>query len=277
MSKEVVFAGWSYTAGAGWSASAGQKSVLKEHPNLWVNLCHKNIQTLRAHTLVNLGQTGASNTEIFENVMHYMSARYKDIDTFFVQWTSAPRYNFNVGLELWDTSESMDGTQTRVHDVKLSDGTMWSRDYIRNLLDRLRVMHHLHWEILKIVKYTNIILSTAKALNIKNVFFINGICPWDKNYFVKLENTTPDHYTDFTKNTILQIDTRSDSDIQQLYHQIHSQYNELGGLNENHWINLYGSFYNQTTDTNYDNLHPGTQSNQLFYQIISNWLNKQTI
>jgi hypothetical protein len=273
MTKKVVFAGCSYTAGNGlYDSSNGVYPPAKTHPNLWVNLCHNNIKRIANNELLNIGQTGASNTEIFENVVSVLAQYQNQIDTIFCQWTAMPRYNFKVNLELWDAIEAIDSGSFRLYDVKLPDGTIWTRKYINDLLDRLKVMHHLHWEILKVVKYTNTICNLASAMGIKNVFYINGICPWDRNYFKQLHNVTPNTYTEFTKTTILNIDNRNDSDIHKLYQQIHMQYKQAGGINESQWINLYDSFFNQITDTNFDHVHPGTNSNQLFYQTITNRL-----
>jgi hypothetical protein len=183
-----------------------------------------------------------------------------------------PRYNLNVGLELWSTVEGTTGSLLFTHDVKLSDGTVYPRKYVIDLVNRFKTMHHLHWEILKLTRYTNIISTLANRIGIKNIFHINGLCPWDENYFVQLKNTEPENYTKFTKTAILNIDTRDDKDIYILYQQIHQQYKDVGGINESNWINLYNSFYNLTIDTNFDNQHPGTKSNEIFYQTIQSRL-----
>lgn len=273
--KSVVFVGCSYTAGNGWvdtDPDTSTKAEAKDHPNLWVNLCHTNIKQLKDLKLINLGKGGASNTEIFENTVRAMSEYGNDIDTIFCQWTAMPRYNFNVGFELWNTSESLHNLEARKHDVNLNNGDQYPRQYIVDLMNRLKAMHHLHWEILKVVDYTNIITRLSRLSGVKNVFFINGACPWDKNYFLELTNATPEDYTNFTKTEILNIHTRDDKDIYQLYQLAHKQYNDTGGINSSKWTNLYNSFLNQILDTNFDNLHPGTKSNKLYYQIIKSHL-----
>jgi len=272
--KSVVFVGCSFTAGTGWTdpdLTTSTKTEAKDHPDLWVNLCHQNIETLKQLELINLGKAGATNTEIFENTVRAISTYKENVDTIFCQWTAMPRYNFNVGFELWDTSESFD-THIRKHDVNLNKGDHWPRQYVVDLLDRLRSMHHLHWEILKVVDYTNIITALGHSFGIKNIFFINGLCPWDENYFIELHNVKPEKYTPFTKKSILNIDTRDDSDIYTLYHLAHAHYNKAGGINPSSWINLYHSFLNQRIDTNFDHRHPGLKSNQLYYQTIQSHL-----
>jgi hypothetical protein len=269
--KSVVFTGCSFTAGNGWTDCDPKISVItevKDCPDLWVNLCYKNIDTISQMELLNLAVGGSSNTEIFESTSKAIADYTSNIDTIFVQWTAMPRYNFNVGFESWDTQERLSAFENLSHDINLSNGDHYPRSYINDLLDRIRVMHHLHWEILKVVNYTNILTKIANCVGIKNIFFINGLCPWDKNYFVELNNTKPENYTPFTKTKILNLESRDDKDIHLLYKTAHSQYKSAGGINNSVWINLYNSFFDQTIDTNFDRVHPGTKSNQKFYQTI---------
>ncbi len=123
-------------------------------------------------------------------------------------------------------------------------------------------MHHLHPEILKIVRYINIIVRLCQIKNITPVF-INGICSWDKDYFVYLNNpqVKPENYTEFTKKFILDIDHKSDEEIYRLYNLIHQEYQSAGGIAPKNWVNLYDSWKRCQVDYNYDNNHPGKQSN----------------
>jgi hypothetical protein len=276
-----VFTGCSFTAGNGWIDAAPETSVtipVKDCPFLWVNLCKNNIQKFDALELINHGQGGASNTEIFQNTIEMMSTFGADIDTLFCQWTSMPRYNFTVGFELWNTAESLTGPEEfkNSHNINLNRGDRWTREYIDDILNRLKTLHHLHWEILKVVQYTNIISNLANKLKIKNLFFINGLCPWDKNYFVKLHDVLPEAYTGFTKKEILNIETRDDEDIYKLYELAHQHYQEAGGINLSQWVNLYDSFLENRIDFNFDNQHPGKKSNELYYLMVNQKLNNLT-
>jgi hypothetical protein len=270
MGNKVVFAGCSFTAGNGWADIAPEESLstaCEDSPHLWVNICHQEISRLNDLELVNIGQGGASNTQIFENSVRSISSLRDAIDIMFCQWTSMPRYNFNVGFELWDTTESLQGTDLRKHDINLNKGDQWPREYVKDLLDRVRVMHHLHWEILKIVDYSTILSNLAKQIGF-DIFFINGLCPWDNDYFTKLENVKPESYTDFTKKQILNIDSRDDQTIFKLYNLAHDHYQKAGGINHKQWINLYDSFIKNKIDTNFDLKHPGKKSNILYYNLV---------
>jgi hypothetical protein len=268
LTKKLVFAGCSFTAGNGWIP--GSHLECKDSPNLWVNLCRQYINKFQNLDLINVGQGGASNSQIFENAISALTEYHCDIDTLVVQWTSMPRYCWNVGLELWNTTETFTANNTRKHDHKLSDGTVYTRKYLQDLSNRLVATHHLHWEILKLLKYATIINRYCDKFDIKCVF-VNGICPWDKNYFVKLNNSMPSNYTPFTQKEILNIKDRSDQDIFKLYDKIHSDYNQYT-VRPAQWINLYNSFYQNRLDVNYDNTHPGVLSNQLFCQMVKEFV-----
>ena len=274
MSK-IVFTGCSFTAGTGWVDMAdpneSRKLECKNYPDLWVNLCATQIDQLKNLEVVNLGKGGASNIEIFANTVDAIGTFGAGIDTLFCQWTSMPRYNFDVGFELWTTREGLQRVTRSKHDVNLNRGDTWSRKYLDDLLDRFLVLHHLHGEIVKVVKYSSILQKLSQQLNIK-LYFINGLCPWDQNYFVKLSGVLPEEYTLFTKKQILNIESRDDEDIFKLYDIMHNDYAQAGGIDLSNWVNLYDSMKQNMLDTNYDNHHPGIKSNQLYFQQIKNFL-----
>lgn len=269
MTKKILFAGCSLTAGIGWHPLPVEESRSKSYfdcPELWTNLVHQSVDRFRNLDIIYKAVGGASNTRIFEMTVEAISAHGNDIDTVFCQWTSGPRYDFNIGFEQWSTHEGFLTNYHRrhKHDVLLSTGERYPRQYIIDFVDRFVTMHHVHWEIVKIVRYHNAIVDLTKQLGIKNVFFVNGLCPWDQNFFIKLSNVTPDRYTDFTKKFLLQIDCRTDEDIYELYHQAHQHYADAGGVDPKYWVNLYQSFWNSCQDRNFDNHHPGKLSNQLY-------------
>jgi len=273
--KKVVFTGCSFTAGVGWSKIDPVNGFAKDYPGLWVNLCHHEISKLKKLELINAGIGGASNTEIFEVTVKEIS-NHNDIDVVICQWTAMPRYKFSLGLEAWPTSETINSRASRSKfDVNFSNGTRWSRQYLNDLFDRFFILHHLHGEILKVVKYSNILKKLSKKFNIK-LYFVNGLCTWDQHYFVRLNNALPEDYTSFTKKTILEIESRDDDDIFKLYKNIHDDYDQAGGIDPVDWINLYDSMEKNRIDTNYDNSHPGTQSNQLYFQLVKKFLESNT-
>jgi hypothetical protein len=272
--KKLVVAGCSLTAGQGWTncknLNEWREFECKDSPYLWINLCHKSIKQFQNLELINVGVGGASNTQIFENTIDSLVEHHSNIDTLIVQWTSMPRYEWHMGLELWDTRETLTKNKSNKHDYRLSDGTVYSRKYLQDLVDRFITTHHLHWEILKVLKYANIINRYCDRFDIRCIF-VNGICPWDQDYFVRLNNVMPSDYTVFTQTDILNVKSRSDTDIFKLYRKIHDDYDQYP-LRCDQWINLYNSFLKNRVDVNYDGSHPGIRSNQLFCQMIVDYL-----
>lgn len=278
--KILLFTGCSFTAGTGWYSDSDihlvRSTPVPDHKDLWVNICHKKVYNFKELELINVGVAGFSNSEIFESTVENI-AKYGDkIDTIICQWTSGPRYNFNCGLERWDTSDRLTSKHNN-HDINLSNGITWPRDYIRDLLNKFLVMHHIHYEIVKIVKYSSILKKLTSQYDNMKIFFVNGLCPWDTDYFEKLTNFEPVQLTEFTKNTVLEIDHRCDNDIFYLYDKIHQDYDDAGGtiMNNEDWINLYNSLQDNQIDTNFDQSHPGTQSNLIYSKIIEEFFNEK--
>jgi hypothetical protein len=274
--KKVVFAGCSFTAGNGWLDVdyKDKENIIKEckdHANLWTNLCCTQIDQLKHLQYVNVGKGGASNSEIF--VLATKAIAEHDVDTLFCQWTAMPRYNFNVGFEFWRTGQGLHPTE-RSGGVNLTGGSSWNEQYIDDLLNRLLVLHHLHDEIVKVVGYCDILQKLANKFGIK-LYFINGLCPWDQDYFIRLNNVMPEQFTPFTKKQILNIESRDDADSFELYKRMHDDYDAAGGIDPKQWVNLYSSMQQQKIDTNYDHTHPGTESNQLYCKQVQQFLDNQ--
>jgi hypothetical protein len=276
--KKVVFVGCSFTAGTGWlDVDYNVKENLwiecKDHPKLWTNLCCTQIDQLKNLQAVNVGKCGLSNSEIFIATTKAITNYNSDIDTIFCQWTGMPRYFFSVGFELWSTGQGLHPNQ-RSGGVNLSCGHSWDKEYLNDLLDRLLVLHHLHDEILKVVTYCNTLQKLSNLFGIK-LYFINGLCPWDQDYFVRLTDVMPEQFTAFTKKEILNIDSRNDADSFQLYKKMHDDYDSAGGIDPKQWVNLYSSMEQQKIDTNYDYSHPGIKSNQLYFKQVKQFLDNQ--
>lgn len=259
----IAFTGCSFTAGYGWGESLDSKED-KDSPYLWTNICCKTVDQFYGLPSVNLSQSGASNTDIFEQAVQAISIHKDQLQYLICQWTSFPRYRLTPSLDKWITDVSINPNVVRrvQADINLGSGESWSKEYVNDLIDRFLVLHHLHPEILKIVRYTNIIADLCKAWNIVPVF-VNGLCGWDNNYFVNLQgpNVCPEDYTNFTKKNVLDIDSKTDEEIFRLYKLIHQDYEHAGGIDPCIWVNLYESWIRLQADYNSDSHHPGIKSN----------------
>lgn len=255
MSK-VLFAGCSYTSGAGFSLE-------KSEPGLWVNLLHQKNSQLQSLELVNVAHAGRSNSGIFLDALWNLTRdqyRYA-----VVAWTSMPRFELELGLETYDTHQVLiPNSPTRTHN--LNDVT-YTKDYLDSIRDRLTTLVHLHGEIRTLVYYVNCLAELADRLGTK-IFFVNAICPWDRDYFTCTTNAVPNQTTEFTQKIIINLNNRSDEEFWLLYNKIHDEYAAAGGIRPSHWLNLYDSLRQARIDVNEDGLHPGPQSNQLYFQLL---------
>jgi hypothetical protein len=249
--KKVLFSGCSYTQGTGFEEA-------NRTPKLWVNLLHQN-STLHNHQLICVAEAGRSNASIFNSTLYELT--HNKIDYAFVQWTSMPRYELQLGLELYSTKVFFI-PNAGLFDVNTNE-INYSKSYLEKIRDRFVTLVNIHYEILDLVRYVNILIKIAELSNTK-IFFINGLCPWDNGYFTQLNNAIPSDYTPFTK-TLINVGNRDDEEIFKLYNKIHQEYTEAGTIQESHWLNLYSSMLSTKIDTNNDNVHPGIKSNHSYY------------
>lgn len=257
-----IFVGCSMTAGDGFED-------LKDSDSLWVNLLAKNISALRQTKIINAGVSGIGNDKIFYNAVKKITEYQPKYA--FVQWTGYPRYEFSLGVETYPTRQRFSPVN-KVTEYRLHK-TFYPENYVKDLKDRFLSLHHPHYGIVQLIEFINTLIKLCTITGTK-IFFINGICPWDDGYFVKLDNAMPSSYTHYTQK-ILNIDSRSDEEIFKLYDKIHSEYQQAGSIQQSYWLNLYKSFLNCKIDTNSDNMHPGVKSNQIYFDFLKESLVNQ--
>ena len=255
----VAFVGCSFFAGSGLDSD----EILSE--NLWVNICHKRFAPFNKLKLINGAIGGSSNADIFKNSL-FLLTTIPDLKYLICGWTSMPRFNFNVGFELYDTNAGLHQHQSPIREYNTNNRETVTSEYIQNLSDRLRCLIHIQFDIADLVKYINILKYVAEKNGV-TLINVNAICPWDDGFFnIKAEGFTPTELTTFTQKEILQIDTRDDSEIYKLYELQHKMYSDAGGIHADTWVNLYHSHHLMAIDTGIDGHHPGIKSNLLFYK-----------
>jgi hypothetical protein len=179
-----------------------------------------------------------------------------------------PRFEIELGLELYNT-KCLFAPGKKFVDLEIN-GMTYPKSYLTKLRDRLLSAIHLHSEIYNLVYFVNSLVKLAELTGTK-LFFINGLCPWDNNYFTQLHDVTPNQYTKFTQE-LLSVNNRDDEEIFALYFKMHTEYNNAGNIQPTYWINLYNSFRSMQVDLNSDNNHPGLESNKIFSDLINSHL-----
>lgn len=258
----TLFSGCSFTAGSGFKEE-------KNNPELWVNLLHSYM--FSSTVKLNVSKGSRSNAGIFQDTVKAL-VNYP-VKYAFVQWTSMPRYELELGFELYPTSQYfIPNGRCRDHNTNQAN---YTEKYLSSIRDRFTSLAHDCYEIRNLIEYTNTIINLSKLTNTR-VFFINGLCPWDKDFFIKKTNVLPDQYTEYTQD-ILHIKSRDDLEIFKLYDKMHNEFNEAGGINEPLWLNLYESMRNNRIDVNDDCQHPGVRSNQYYFELFSTRLREESI
>lgn len=253
-----IFCGCSYVQGVGLE-------LLDRDPTLWVNTLHRSISELSSTRLINLGIGGNTNENIFMSALSAMTTQ-QDCKYVFVAWTSLKRIHLNPSVELYDTNLYLENS--RIADTNINPNITIPGSYVENIRDRFFDLNHVHYDLMKIFRYTKILSDLAEKLNI-NIFFINSLLPVDENYFVQVtsQSRVPFDTTPYTQK-MLNLDTRSDDEYFKIYDLIHNDYKNTQALNSN-WLNLDRGyrmcFY---LDKGNDHQHPGVVSNQTFANFI---------
>ena len=249
-----LFTGCSLTEGIGLE-------FIKDDPGLWCNILHQTHPTLNKLNIINLGVAGASNDDIFKNTVEGMLTNNPKYT--FVCWTEPYRTKVNPGLETYETSIFLHLASKFNRDVELNNVT-YTKNYIEDIKNRYFDLNHLHYEFLSVLNYCRILRTLAEYTKSK-IYFINGICEWDQNYF-NYTAVTPDKLTNLTKK-LIRVDNRDDAEIYEIYNKMHNEYQNTKGLSS--WLNLYQGFmYSFYLDKGNDNMHPGYHSNKEFAKFL---------
>ena len=263
MTKKVLVSGCSFTVGCGLDGE-------KNNPNLWVN------QLFDSSIVKNIALAGRNNHSIFVNtigeLMNY------DYDLVIVAWSVIPRFNFNVGLETYETLTRLTGD----YDININNYITFKKEWLKKIGDSLLKIHNDHWDIVSLISYVNALIKIHEIENTnKQIFFINTYGPWSDNFFEYKKLNQPNDLSDYEKY-LLDVETRDDNEIFDLYNKIHNDYQKYGGIKQCHWLNLYNSFEKMKVDNaSTIDLHPGIKSQELYSKylksILSTNLNSHNI
>lgn len=262
MNNCTLFSGCSYTSGSGFDLEHAQ-------PELWVNLLHNNVDQFKNTTLVNVSRGGRSNAGIFQDTV--TSLLKYNVKYALVAWTDMPRYELDLGCETY-ISRACFAPAGKFINHNLHD-IVYPKEYLEGINNRFTALANVHREIVNLLVYVNTLIDLAKLKNCK-IFFINALCPWDDNYFSKLDNVLPNQFTKFTQD-LLHTNTRSDQEVFEIYNKIHNEYAQTGGIHQDYWLNLNHSMRKLLIDVNGDGIHPGIKSNQLYYQLFVDQLTQK--
>lgn len=256
---KILFAGCSYVKGIGLE--------LQEHdPQNFCNV-FTNEYFQKNYTVANIGVGGSSNLSIYLSAS--LSMIQQKFDYVFVGWTSYPRYNLRLGFETYDFGKpiNINGGPLREWSWHTGHKLSYSYNWLNNFRKKYLLAHHAHFEAVEIMKYVTLLNRLAELEETK-LYFINNMCPWTPGYFERKLNFMPSELDTYTQQ-ILEVDSRDDSQIFELYDLMHNDFESVGGINSQKWINLYQSFNNTIVDVGNDQKHPGPLSHNKFGKFLA--------
>ena len=135
---EVLVCGASFVQGRGLDHQV-------EDPKLWVNQLINN--TFDSASINNTALVAKSNEWIFLETMSNLIK--KNYDLLIVGWAPIPRFNFHVGLELYDTTTKLDLSKS-AHNI--NNNVIVTGKQLSKIGDELLKIHNDHWDFLKLIK-----------------------------------------------------------------------------------------------------------------------------
>lgn len=247
---EVLVSGASFVRGHGLDHD-------KDDPKLWVNQLVNN--AFDSVSINNVAEVGRDNEWIFLEAMSNLIK--KNYDLLIVGWAPIPRFNFHVGLELYDTRTKLDATKT---EININNNMTITGKELSKIGDALLRLHNDHWDFLKLVKYVNSLVELQVNIRKKKIIFFNPHNDLPQDFFVKKNIKYPSELSKYEED-LLNVATRDDEEIFALYDMIHNDYQRYGGIHAELWANLYNPFINIMVDgAPHAKSHPGYQSQEIF-------------
>ena len=241
---KILVCGCSFSSGWGFDNGI-------DDTNIWPNILAKDLTA----EITNLSVTGCDNTEIFLNSL--TSIQNQTFDQIFVQWTSLDRIIVTPTAEHY-TMITKDNPGPDISDADY-------RQFYKVFLE-LNGMQ-AHWN--RFYKMVSILQ------NYKNVYFINGLLPWNQKLFDK-NTTLEDCAKDKFLSSLLQIESKWTPNLGQsewipepIWNNIKTQ---VQTLNLKKWINPFDSMQSMKVDQISNNdLHPGIESHRIFANCITEY------
>ena len=253
--NQALVTGCSYASGYGLRLE-------KDDPDMWAN---KLLLLIGANRIDNFAMSGSSNESIFHNTLACLLKT--EYDLVIVAWTSIPRYNFHVGLELYHKEQRLSPGGGSAFDINCNVKT-FKKKWVKKLINNLDQMHNDHWDYVRLIQYVNTLIHIQTTRNQK-IFFVNSLLPHSENYFMYKDITLPSELSDYNQK-LLNVDSRDDEEVFALYNMIHEHYRNYGGIQENFWLNLdQGSGTLQIDPISKDDPHPAYNSQEKFVEYLT--------
>ncbi len=240
----ILFSGCSFFYGA----------ALKDPATGVANIVAKELDA----NVTNVAIGGNNNDIIFLDALTEMTKNY--YDHVFVGFTSWPRWCFFPELDyysqMWPLSP---GDESGLWLDTLASNEGLRTKHRQELQDVLMLLNHDWHNVMQVVKFVNILATYP------NITFVNTLCHWDLGFFEQFkllegETVLPSTLTPYTQK-LLNVDNRDDTQINQLLQvNMISEFNKIGHIHADRWLNLYNPWSKNRIDLATDGKHPGPLS-----------------
>jgi hypothetical protein len=234
---KILVAGCSFSSGWGVDRS-------------WVDILGE------TYDVKSVAVTGSSNFDIFIQALKNINESY---DLVLIQFTALNRItvspspiNSNIVITSYDSflSEAIPSI---------------SKAEIKGFIKVLSMLNQDWKHYFNLIDMINILQKND------NILFINGLLPWDENFFILDDNFLITTYSKFA-NSLLQPTEFDDNVLKELLTKVIEVRNTI---DTTRWVNLYNNWNNSKIDvvSNTDQ-HPGPRSQELFADQVQNTITK---
>jgi hypothetical protein len=213
----------------------------------------------------NVAIKGSGNYTIFVRTAELILSGEYDIH--FVQWSALNRIWLSPGPNVYYAINNVADPDYRYRDLYISKS---EKSNLRNLV---LLLNHDYQNIIDLISYCKILNMMAQQTNTK-IFYINGLVPWTDDLNRPLTNNLSESLSDYTKNVLLDFDSRDDDEIVKYFNHLQTKFNKL---DQSNWINLFNSLLNNIVDNGPEGHHPGINSHQWMANQIINYLTERKI
>lgn len=251
----VCFNGCSFTVGEGFPES------LREY-YIYDRLLEQKFKFNRT----NIAKGGSSNYTIFmRSADAILSGKYNCVIT---QWSALNRIWLSPGPDSDFFVNDTRNPDFRYREIYLNAAQK------KTFTSTLLMLNHDYQNIFDLIDYCNILISLSKFTNTLCIF-VNGLVPWESDLSIQLDDHTnfDKNLSMYTKN-ILDFDHRDDNEIYKFFTKLQHKFSKL---DESKWVNIFNSFYKNSTDKGPQGHHPGPKSHSWMADQIDEYLRKNSI
>lgn len=243
----ILIVGCSFSSGDGFSNPDGK---------VWSSLFDKE------HVVKNVSLGGSSNQKIFNKACYELTISQYDL--VIIGWTSLFRLNLNYADTIYESQINLvpEGIQPKEDKKLKSFHEYWCKHFVHGTIE--------------LTTWLTQIVTLSRILKERQTPYI--FIKFVDNFLLDLQQLTWYDTSDEFKDIVLYKDDLPDWEIEEYFNKLKVLYNIVSKETENNWVNLKSeALYDIRVDVNEDLLHPGEESNKIYYNKVVTLLNRLRI